>query len=75
MEICELEDCDNAIEGGEGTTIYFFNEWGDVVCDCCYGEYQNGDWVADVEARQMKCLLCGYHNDRQCGCWRDRWNR
>jgi hypothetical protein len=51
MEICELEDCDNAIEGGEGTTIYFFNEWGDVVCDCCYGEYQNGDWVADVEAR------------------------
>jgi len=49
--ICDLEDCHNPIEDGEGTTIYFFNDWGDVVCDCCHNEYQNGEWVADAEAR------------------------
>tara|TARA_Y100000401_G_C8311729_1_gene220113 strand:- start:272 stop:391 length:120 start_codon:yes stop_codon:yes gene_type:complete len=39
------------MEEGEGTTIYFFSDWGDVVCDSCHKEYKNGDWVADVEAR------------------------
>tara|TARA_R100000700_G_C3037064_1_gene62910 strand:- start:29 stop:301 length:273 start_codon:yes stop_codon:yes gene_type:complete len=48
---CEVETCDNVLEDGEGTTIYLFSDWGDVVCDDCNEQYKNGEWIPDVDVR------------------------